>query len=214
MDEADLTVAAVESVGTDTVAVEVESPPGFTAQPGQFVKLTFETADGPEARFYTVSSPDVEGTFEVTVEVDPGDDVGGLLDGLSAGDSVRVSGPFGRNYYDGEDPAIVLAGGPGVGAAVAIAERALADGHEAVVVYRADDPVHAERIAALREAGVTVAVPDTDAALTAAVGSALAEHGRDSQLFVYGFAPFVDAATAAIEGAGGRTDAAKVENFG
>ena len=46
------------------------------------------------------------------------------------------------------------------------------------------------------------------------VESALDRHGRDAPLFVYGFAEFIDAATAAIEAAGGDTSTAKIENFG
>jgi ferredoxin-NADP reductase len=36
----------------------------------------------------------------------------------------------------------------------------------------------------------------------------------DEQVFVYGFADFLDSATAAVEAAGGDSDRAKVENFG
>jgi hypothetical protein len=41
MDDAELAVASVESVGPDAVAIDFESPPDFDAQPGQFVKLIF-----------------------------------------------------------------------------------------------------------------------------------------------------------------------------
>jgi 3-phenylpropionate/trans-cinnamate dioxygenase ferredoxin reductase subunit len=214
MEDSTLTVAAVESVGERTVAIDFESPAAFAAQPGQFVRLTLDTPDGEESRFYTISSPDVVDTFEITVEIDPDGDVGPVLAELEAGDAVRVSGPCGSDFYEDEDPVVVLAGGPGVGPAVAIAERALDDGHEAVVVYRDDEPVHTGRIERLRERGATVAVLDDDESLGAAVESALDRHGRDAPLFVYGFAEFIDAATAAVEAAGGDTSTAKIENFG
>jgi len=214
MEDATLSVAAVETVGSDTVAIDIESPEDFDAQPGQFVKVTLDTADGEESRFYTVSSPDVAGTFEITVEIDPEGELGPVLAELEAGDELLVSGPFGSDFYEGEDPVVVLAGGPGVGPAVAIAERALDDGHDAVVVYRDDEPVHTRRIEALRERGATVAVLEDGASLSAAVESAVDRHGVDSQFFVYGFADFIDAATTAIESAGGDTSTAKIENFG
>jgi 3-phenylpropionate/trans-cinnamate dioxygenase ferredoxin reductase subunit len=214
MEDTTLTVAAVDSVGADTIAVEIASPADFAAQPGQFVKLTLDTPNGEESRFYTVSSPNVEETFEITVEIDPEGALGPVLADLEAGDTIEVSGPFGSDFYEGEDPVVVLAGGPGVGPAVAIAERALEDGHEAVVVYRDESPVHVDRLDALREHGATVAVLDDDESLSVAVESAVDNHGVDSQFFVYGFADFIDAATSAIEAAGGDTSTAKIENFG
>jgi cytochrome-b5 reductase len=213
--DATVTVAAVREVGRDTVAVELETPPGFEARPGQFVRLG-ATIDGESyARFYTLSSPDVEGTFELTVGVDPNESgpFSRFLAELSAGDELDVSGPFGDAAYDGEPRAVVLAGGPGVGAAVGIAERAVATGHEAAVVYR-DEPdrvTHRERLDALREQGATVHV--TDGELEPLVADVLA--GTDGeQVFVYGFQPFVDEAIAALSTAGTDPDAAKVESFG
>ncbi|SDM12813.1 Oxidoreductase FAD-binding domain-containing protein [Halogranum gelatinilyticum] len=211
--DATVTVAAAQSVGTDTVAIEFESPDGFEAEPGQFVKLS-TTIDGEGyARFYTLSSPTVSDTFEVTVGIDSaeGGPFSGFLADLSAGDEVEMSGPYGSDHYEGEARVVVLAGGPGVGPAVAIAERALADGNEAAVVYQDDDPAHEERLTALEAADADVVVTDGD--IADAVADALT--GADGeQVFVYGFAAFVDEAVEAIEAAGGDVDAAKIENFG
>jgi len=214
MEMVELTVAGVENVGPDAVAVTFESPPDFEAQPGQFVKLTFPVDGEDVSRFYTISSPDVERTFEITVEIDPDGDVGPLLADLDECDAVRVSGPFGSDFYEGEDPIVVLAGGPGVGPAVAIAERARDDGHGAAVVYRDDDPIHEARLDDLRRRGATVTVIDEETNLGPAVADAFEEYGRDCQLFVYGFAEFIDAATSAIEAADCDTAGAKIENFG
>jgi len=213
MDETAAGVAAVEEVGPDTVAVTFDSPPEFEARPGQFVKLTIEVDGEPEPRFYTISSPDVEGTFEVTVGVDPEGAVSPKLRSLAAGDALPVSGPFGNAYYEDEPYAVILAGGPGVGPAVGIAERALADGNRAAVVYRDETPVHERRLAALADAGAAVSVLAPGDSLTDAVVAALSADAQ-AQLFVYGFADFLDDATAAIEAAGGDPEAAKVENFG
>jgi len=206
MDETAVAVRAVRDAGADTVTVVFESPDGFAAEPGQFVQVSGED----EGRFYTLSSPDVEETFEITVEVDPEGTLGPWLASREPGDEVVVSGPFGDDYYEGEDSVVVLAGGPGVGPAVAVGERALADGADVTVVYQDDDPVHEDRLAALSKAGarvvfVTGGVDDAVRSLTGPT---------DAVPFVYGFAEFCEAAVDALDAAGFDTDAAKVESFG
>jgi ferredoxin-NADP reductase len=207
--DATVAVRSVVEVGPDTVAVTLDSPAGFDGKPGQFVKLTAVVGGEEVSRFYTISSPETDGDFETTVGLDGGDFSQYLAD-LDAGDELDMSGPFGDDYYEGEARAVVLASGPGVGPAVAIAEAALAGGNEAAVVYRDDEPAHGERLDDLRERGASVEV--TDGEITDAVAAAVT--GVDGeQAFVYGFAEFVDEATAALEAAGYAGDA-KVENFG
>jgi len=213
--DATVAVSAVRDVGPETVALELESPEGFDAEPGQFVKLS-TTIDGDGyARFYTLSSPGVDDTFEVTVGVDP-EEAGPfsrfLID-LEAGDELDISGPFGESYYEGESRVVVLAGGPGIGPAVGIAEAAVADGNEAAIVYRTDAPAHEDRLAALRDSGASVDVVAEGDSLGDAVAAALTR-AADEQVFVYGFADFVNDATSALDAAGLGPDDAKVENFG
>ena len=211
--DATVDVTDTTTVGPETVAIEFATPAGFDAQPGQFVKLS-ATVDGEEyARFYTLSSPAVQDTFEITVGIDPeeGGPFSDVLAALSAGDTVEMSGPFGADYYEGEPRVVVLAGGPGVGPAVGIGERALDDGGEAAIVYRDADPAHNERLAALDSAGASVTV--TDGPIAAAVGDAITG-GDDEQVFVYGFSDFVGEATDAATAAGVAADDLKIENFG
>ena len=212
--DATVTVTDVTAVGPETVAIEFESPKGFSAQPGQFVKL-LATVDGEEyARFYTLSSPDVTDSFEITVEIDP-DESGPFSDHLAeltAGDAIEMSGPFGSDYYEGEPRVVVLAGGPGIGPAVGIGERAVADDNAVHLVYRAETPVHETRLDALAGDGATVTITDDDEFAAAVDEAVTADDGE--QVFVYGFDDFVTAATDAIEAAGGDADAPKVENFG
>ena len=213
--DATVAVTAVDEVGPDTYAIRFETPEGLTAEPGQFVKLGTEIDGEHVARFYTLSSPTVGETFEVTVGIDPeeGGEFSAFLAAVEPGVEMTLAGPFGDQHYDGEGRVVVLAGGPGVGPAVAIAERALDEGGEAAVVYRDDDPAHEARLDVLRERGATVAVLDGAADLTDPVADALT--GSDDEgVFVYGFGEFVADATDAIEAAGGDADAAKVENFG
>ena len=200
-------------IGPQTVALDLDTPDGFDARPGQFVKLSLDIDGEQRSRFYTLSSPAVEDTFEVTVSVDPDGDVAPHLAELDADDAVTMTGPFGNAYYEDEPRTTVLAGGPGVGPAVGIAERTLDDGGETAVIYRDDHPVHEDRLDALRESGAVVHVVSEDADLTDPTAEALAGDG-DEQVFVYGFADFLDAATDALAAAGGDPDRAKIENFG
>ena len=211
--DATVAVTAVRDVGPRTIAIEFETPAGLDAEPGQFLKLTGAVDGEDYARFYTLSSPGIGDTFEITVGIDP-DEAGPFsefLRSLTAGDTVEISGPFGRNFYEGESRVVVLAGGPGVGPTVGIAEAAVADGNAVAVVYRADAPAHEERLDALREAGASVAVTDGD--IDDHVAAAVTG-GPDEQVFVYGFGDFIDDATAALDAAGIDPDAAKAENFG
>jgi cytochrome-b5 reductase len=205
------TVEAVRDVGPDTVAITLATPAGFEARPGQFVQLSATVEGDPEARFYTISSPDTAESFEVTVGLDPDvADFSQWLADRSPGDTLDIEGPYGDQFYDGEKRVVVLAGGPGIGPAVGIGERALADGAEVVIVYEDDTPAHEERLAALAAGGATVRVL-TD--LDGAVGS-LVTDSDDEQTFIYGFADFVERARDAIDAAGGDSGAAKAENFG
>lgn len=210
MDRTEVTVAAVHDVGPDAIAVELESPAGFSARPGQFVRLVVPV-NGEEARFYTISSPDVIETFELTIGIDPEGEVTPRLRDLEAGSTVTLSGPYGDAYYEDESNVLVVAGGPGVGPAVGIAERTLDDGGEAAIVYRDAEPIHEQRLADLRARGADVAVLGPAEPLDEPVADFL---DHDTQVFVYGFTEFLDHSTTAIEAAGGDADEAKLENFG
>ncbi|WP_340099925.1 FAD-dependent oxidoreductase [Salinibaculum salinum] len=211
MDQTAVTVAAVHDVGPDAIAVEFETPEGFEARPGQFVKL-IATVDGEaQPRFYTISSPDVTDTFEITIGIDPEGEVTPRLRTLAAGDEMTLSGPYGDAYYEDESRVLVLAGGPGIGPAVGIAERALDVGGQAAIVYRDDEPIHEDRLADLGARGVGIEILTPAETLDDAVADALTD---ETQVFIYGFAAFLDDATSALEAAGADPEAAKVENFG
>ncbi|QLD86557.1 FAD-dependent oxidoreductase [Natronomonas halophila] len=215
MDPIETTVAAVRDVGPDAVAIDLETPEDFSAEPGQFVKLSTEIDGETEAGFYTVSSPDTDETFEFTISYDPeeGGAFSEYLLSIEAGDAVTITGPFGSDYYEGEARVVVLAGGPGVGPAVAIAERALADGNEAAIVYRDDNPLHEDRLATIAGTGADVFILNESEPLTAAVDEVLTNDAGE-QVFIYGFADFLEDANNAISAAGGDPDEAKAENFG
>ncbi|USZ69072.1 FAD-dependent oxidoreductase [Halorussus salilacus] len=210
MDGTEVAVRSVRTVGSDTVALELETPEGFDAHPGQFVQLAATVGGEEVTRHYTLSSPDSTETFEVTVEVDPEGSLSPHLADLEPGATVEVAGPFGDAYYEGEDSVVVLAGGPGIGPAVGIGERAVAEGGDVTVVYRDDDPAHEDRLADLAAEGATVAIT-TDVSSEEVVDLLANSVG---QVFVYGFADFLDEATAALDAANLSAGDAKTENFG
>lgn len=217
MDETAVPVRDRREVGPDAIALDIETPDDFDAQPGQFVKLIVSVDGEDESRFYTISSPHVGETFELTIGIDPDGDVSPTLRGISAGDEVRISGPYGNAFYEDESQVCLIAGGPGVGPAVGIAERVVDEGGDAAVVYRDESPIHEPRLSALEEQGTFVDILAEDESLTDAIERAFdaSERGiEETAVFVYGFADFLDDAMGAIEAAGGEPDSAKVENFG
>ena len=212
MEKTAVTVADVREVGPDTVALELETPAGFDALPGHFV-LVRASPDGEEvARHYTLSSPDVEDTFEITVGVDPDGDLSPWLADLEPGATIDVEGPFGEITYDRTEDVVAIAGGPGVGPAVAIAEAAHDAGYEAAVIYQDDEPAHRDRLDSLAASGADLTILDDgdDEGLASAVRA----HVDDGQLFAFGFSDFVHAVADAIDAAGGDADEALIENFG
>lgn len=219
MEESEVTVRAVRRVGPDTVALDLETPSGFDALPGQFVLVRSDVDGEPCARHYTISSPDVDETFEITVGVDPEGTLSPWLSEREAGDSVRVEGPFGNVSYDAssDGDVVVLAGGPGVGPAVGVAEAALDADHEAALVYEDDAPAHEDRLDALDAAGADVAIvrePGFAGAVAVLADRVNRSDGIGDEVYVFGFRPFCERALEALEAAGVDRDEVAVENFG
>lgn len=211
MEGDEVTVRGVREVGPDTIAIDLETPDGFDAEPGQFVQVGLETDDGYVVRHYTISSPYINDGFEVTVEIDPEGSLSPLLKELGSGDTIDVDGPYGRVYYEGEDNAVVLAGGPGVGPAIGISERIIEEGGGAAIVYMDDEPVHRERLERLIENGVSVAITPRDEDITDAVRNAVQD--TDGRVFVYGFSDFVEKALEALKDQGVNQEDVKIERF-
>ena len=208
----DVSIEAVTTVGPETIAIELETPEDFDALPGQFVLVSAELEGEEISRHYTLSSPDVEETFEITVGVDPDGDLSPWLADRRPGDSLSFEGPFGTITYEGDGDVVAIAGGPGIGPGVAIAEAALAAGHDAAVIYQDDTPAHRSRLNTLEEAGVPVTILGEDE--SEALADAVEAHLEDGQIYAFGFKHFVDAVSEAISEAGGDPGEALIENFG
>lgn len=202
-------VAAVEEVGRDTVAVEFETPEGFDGEPGQFVSVR-ATVDGvEEAGYYTISSPRVSDVFEVTVGVDPEGALGPWLADRNPGDEAEVDGPFGDVRYTGEESVVVLAEGPGIGPAVGVGERAHEADRDVTIVYYGDEPPHRARLDALEDDGATLVVTGSFDDAADALDSL-----TDGGAYVFGFEAFANEAKEAVEEAGIDGADAHIESFG
>ncbi|MFB6113001.1 MAG: FAD-dependent oxidoreductase [Halodesulfurarchaeum sp.] len=210
MNDVAVPVRSVSTVGPTSVAVAFETPAGFDAFPGQFVQVSARIDGELVQRFFTLSSKDVEETVEITVGVDPSGTLSPWLADREPGDTVRISGPFGEVYYEGDSPAVVLGAGPGIGPAVGIGERALEEDEPIGIVHPEETDVHRDRLDALEKRGAFIYTVEDD--LETAIQSAMDE--VDGALYVYGFSPFVTKAVRGIEAAGYDSDAANIESFG
>ena len=202
-------IASIEGVGQDTVAIEFETSEGFEGAPGQFVSVQ-ATVDGvKEAGYYTISSPRVSDVFEVTVAADPEGALGPWLADRDVGDEVEIKGPFGDVRYTGEESVVVLAEGPGIGPAVGVGERAREADREVTIVYYGERPPHRARLDALEDAGATLAVTESFDDATDTLDSL-----TDGGVYVFGFEGFVKDAKQAVEDAGIDDEDAHIESFG
>ncbi|MFB6202378.1 MAG: FAD-dependent oxidoreductase [Halorhabdus sp.] len=203
-------IASVAQAGPDTVVVQLETPEGFDAEPGQFVKLSAEVEGETENAFYTMSSPRVTDTFEITVSADEEATLGQWLADSEVGDEVEMMGPLGDTHYEGEESVALFAGGPGIGPCIGIAERVNEVNGDVVLVYRDDAPVHKDRLAALEADGATVEVVGSEVNIT----DTAVKFEDDAQVFVYGFSAFIQEVREALVEGGLDPDSAKAESFG
>lgn len=203
-----LQITRLENVGDRTIAIEVETPSDFEAYPGQFVLVRGIIGGEEETGYYTISSPTVEETFEMTVAVDPDGTLGPWLNTRTLNDELTVEGPFGDIQYTGDGDAIVLAGGPGIGPAIGIAESARDKDYDVTIVYGGSNPPHERRLTALEQDGATIVFSsDLDAAVDSLDLSGV-------ETYVFGFQSFVNEAKAALSEADMDLEDVEIESFG
>lgn len=206
-------VADVREVGVSTVAMELSIDGDFDGLPGQFVLLQGDIGGEEEKGYYTISSPSVGELFEVTIGVDPESTFSAWLANRAVGDTVAVEGPFGNIAYDDAGDVVTVAGGPGIGAALAIAERAHQQGHDSTVFYEADEPAHLDRLDALESAGQSITVldaEDSDALIEALNGDNIG----DEMVYVFGYSDFCSRVRDTIDTLAVEPAALHVESFG
>ena len=201
-------ITRIEDVGDRTIALKFETPTDFEAFPGQFILIRATINGEEETGYYTISSPDVRGTFETTVAVSPDGTLGPWLAERSVGDEITVEGPFGEIQYTGEDNAIVIASGPGIGPAIGIGERAIAAGRDVTIVYDGSQPPHTKRLNGLERDGAVIVTAEDLKRATKDVDIS------NGEIFVFGFEGFVERAGTALTEIGIDTSNVAIENFG
>jgi 3-phenylpropionate/trans-cinnamate dioxygenase ferredoxin reductase subunit len=211
MDEQQLTVAEIRSVGENTFTAAFEVPAAFTAYPGQLISVSMADSDSSESSFYTISSPGADGTVEIVFDAGPDSELGRHLADSDPGTTVSVAGPTGETYYKGEQSVVALAGGPGLGAAIGIGERALAEGHDVAIVYEGT-PVCEPQLQELSTGGAHVDIVEGEDRLAEAVSKAL--ETVDGSVMIYGYDEFIERATDALTAAGEDPKAASMSNYG
>lgn len=205
-------IASVTDVGDDTVALEFETNERLDALPGQFILLRARIDGKEETGYYTISSPTVGTTFEVTVGVDPESTLSPWLAERAPGDEIRVEGPYGNIAYDDDGDVVTIAGGPGIGPAIAIAERATSFDSNATVIYQDDSPAHRERLSALSNSGQTVHIlhPSDQEKLR----DVISEYALDGTVYTFGFSEFCSRVTKIVESSAVDPEDFHVESFG
>jgi ferredoxin-NADP reductase len=191
--------------------------------PGQHYVLRLRAPDGYTAqRSYSVASDPDDPLLELMVECLPGGEVSGFLhDVAEVGDVLELRGPIGGWFvWEGDVPAVCVAGGSGVVPVVAMTRYArrlgLTDRLRVVAVartwaelpYAAELQAHGAFIALTREnLGGRVAAPP--------YVEELAEHARGAErAYVCGSVGFATYATRLLADAGVATDTIRVEQFG
>ncbi len=191
--------------------------------PGQHYVVRLRAPDDYTAqRSYSVASDPDDPLLELMVECLPGGEVSGFLhDGAEVGDLLELRGPIGGWFvWDGDVPAVCVAGGSGVVPVVAMTRyarrRGLQDRLRVVAVARTWDqlPYAAELsrygafVALTREnLGDRVAAPPYPSELEAYAAGA-------ERAYVCGSVGFASYATRMLEGAGVAADLIRVEQFG
>lgn len=191
--------------------------------PGQHYVVRLRAPDGYTAqRSYSVASDPDDPLLELMVECLPGGEVSGFLHDIAeVGDVLELRGPIGGWFvWEGEVPAVCLAGGSGVVPVVAMARYArrlgLQDRLRVVAVGRtwAELPYAAELqrygafLALTREnLGERVAAPPYPSEMDPLVAGV-------ERAYVCGSVGFASYATRLLQEAGVPTDAIRVEQFG
>lgn len=205
----EIRIIDTEGVGSQTVALELETPDEFDAEPGQFVLLQGVIDGEKESGYYTISSPTVDDSFQVTVEYDEQAALGLWLSNRSTGESIGVQGPLGDIRYTGGD-AVPIAAGPGIGPAIGITERAVLEGAHATLIYVTEDPIYEERMAQLKS---SLAKVNTVRNIEN-IDRCLPDRTGEYDVYLFGYNEFIESVEESVPLVESGSDDVHVERFG
>jgi len=153
-------IAAIEPLTHDITALtlEIEEPAGFSFTPGQYMDLYLPDSD--EKRSYSMANLPGDGRLEFIIKSYPGGRFSGMLgSGLTPGDRLRFSGPYGSctlRDASAQRSQVMIAGGSGMGPIISLLRDIAADGAGRRVTFfyggrEQRDLFHTDLIAALGE---------------------------------------------------------------
>jgi ferredoxin-NADP reductase len=216
-------VDEVERIGDHLVRLRLEPAERTPHLPGQHCVIRLRAEDGYTAqRSYSVASAPGDPLVELFVErLDDGEVSTYLADVVEPGDELEVRGPIGGWFvWDGEIPALLLAGGSGVVPFVAMVRhaRALGRGHLLRIAVSSRTLASLPYADELAAAGALIVLTREAhgirpaGRLTAADLVPLEEPGQTA--YVCGSESFAEAATQLLIETGLPPEAIRVERFG
>jgi propane monooxygenase reductase component len=216
-------VTAVEPVTRDIVSLRLEAvePAAFEFKPGQYADIHIPGSD--EHRSFSMASTQAHpGQVEFLIKKYPGGKFSGLLDdGITVGDELSLTGPYGTSTLkDGHVlPVVCVAGGAGMAPILSILRHMSQTGSERPVRFyygarTAADLFYLDEIAeisrlladfaffACLSESMEGALPDTVTVEEGNVTDVVARHEGDirkTEVYMCGPPPMVDAALDLLE---------------
>lgn len=203
-------IGTVDSVGPQTVAIELNLQEEFEGEPGQFVLVRAEIDETTESGHYTISSSEVTNRFEITVGIDEEGTLGPWFESSEPGTTIEVEGPYGETVFEQEDHVTILAQGPGIGPAVALGELGESVGSDVTIVYLGETVPHRDRLESLEATGTALHLVQDRDDYERVVQDVVP--GRT--VYVFGYAEFVSLTEDVLEAIPSPVADLKIENFG
>lgn len=128
---------------SEIATVRLTRPDGFDFRPGQWIRLTLETAEGPETKTFSLASAPADSLLELAMRLS-GTPFKNAVAALSPGDRVTIKGPGGRlRPAEGASRVAFLVGGVGVTPVRSMLRHAHQNGErfeDAVIFFGDRDP--------------------------------------------------------------------------